>query len=77
MPFCYVCGSYYEEGREMTCSQPCHDKLVTALMAKFGKFKKIVRASTGGAFKVPTIDIIEKGVREQDLEQYPRWERDK
>ncbi len=73
MPFCYVCGSYYEAGREMTCSQPCHDELVARLVAKFGEFKKVVRQSTGEVFKVPTIDIIEHGIREQELDKYPQW----
>lgn len=74
MPFCAVCGAFYIDGRAMTCSQPCHDKLVDHLLAKFGEFKKVVRVSTGEAFKVPTRDIIEKGLREQELDQYPRWE---
>lgn len=51
-----------------------HDEEVDRLVAEFGEFKEVVRMSTGEAFKVPTRDIIEKGIREQDLDQYPRWE---
>ncbi len=71
---CTICGALYEPGREMTCSDACHDKLANRLVAQFGEFKKVVRMTTGEAFKVPTRDIIEKGVREQDLDQYPKWE---
>lgn len=73
MPICVICGNFYTDGREMTCSQPCHDELVERLIAQFGEFKKVVRMTTGEAFKVPTRDIIEGGVREQDLDLYPRW----
>lgn len=72
MPFCLICGKFYTEGREWTCSDAHHEELVNRLVAQFGEFKKIVRMATGEAFKVPTRDIIEKGIREQDLDQYPR-----
>jgi len=35
----------------------------------------VVRQSTGIAYKVPIRDIIERGIREQDLDQYPLWEK--
>jgi len=50
------------------------EELVRRLIDQFGEFKKVVRMTTGEAFKVPTRDIIEKGIREQDLDQYPKWE---
>jgi len=71
---CVICGQPYFGGRQFTCSDACHDELVNRLIAKYGEFKKVVRMSTGEAFKVPTRDIIEKGVREQELDQYPEWE---
>ena len=74
MSICVICGKFYSEVRVLTCSQACHDKLVDDLVAQFGEFKKVVRMSTGEAFKVPTRDIILKGILEQDLDQYPRWE---
>ena len=74
MPSCLVCQQLYNGGRELTCSDECQEELVRRLIAEFGEFKKVVRASTGIAYKVPTRDIIEKGVREQDLDQYPLWE---
>lgn len=58
----------------MTCSDQCHQVLVNQLVAQVGEFKKVVRQSTGIAYRVPTRDIIEGGLREQDLDRYPRWE---
>jgi len=57
----------------LTCSEQCHQELVRRLISKFDEFQKVVRRSTGIAYKVPTIDIIEKGVREQELDRYPLW----
>ncbi len=74
MPRCFICGVFYEPGREATCSDECHEKLVTLLIDRFGEFKKVVRQSTGVAYKVPTRDIIERGVSEPELDRYPRWE---
>ncbi len=75
MPKCFICHGEYESGRELTCSDECHAELVKRLIARFGEFKKVVRQSTGIAYKVPIRDIIERGIREQDLDQYPLWEK--
>lgn len=74
MPRCFVCDKTYDRGRELTCSDECHEELIRRLIAEFGEFKKVVRESTGIAYSVPTRDIIERGLREQDLDQYPLWE---
>lgn len=71
---CYICGASYEPGRDTTCSQECHDKLVNLLILKHGEFKKITRATTGESFKVPLREILENGVREEELDKYPKWE---
>ncbi len=55
----------YDESRE---------RLIQELIAGVGEFKKVVRMRTGVAYKVPARDIIEKGIREQDLDRYPLWE---
>ena len=70
---CFVCHQLYDGGRELTCSDECHEELVRRLISEFGEFKKVVRMSTGVSYKVPTRDIIERGIREQALEQYPIW----
>ena len=58
----------------MACSDACHGELVRRLIAEFGEFKKVVDQTTGTAYRVPTRDIIEKGVKWRDLDRYPRWE---
>ena len=73
MPECFICQKHYDGGRELTCSDQCHQELVRRLIADFGEFKKVVRQSTGVAYKVPTGDIIESGLREEELDRYPVW----
>lgn len=74
MPRCLICDVPYDQGREMTCSDRCHEELVKRLIAEFDEFKKVIRQSTGVAYKVPTRDIIEKVLKEEELGQYPLWE---
>ena len=57
----------------MTCSDGCHEGLVNCLIAEFGEFKKVVRQSTGVAYKVPARDIFESGINERELDRYPVW----
>ena len=74
MHICVICGKLYEQGRELTCSDACHKELAKRLISQFGEFKKVVRQRTGIAYRVPLMDIIEKGIREEDLDQYPVWD---
>jgi len=71
---CVICGDFYYPGNDVTCSKECHDKLINLLIFKHGECKKITRATTGESFKVPLRDILENGVREEELDKYPRWE---
>ena len=74
---CVACGQMPPgPTNKLTCSQECHDALVTHLEGKFGTHKIVVRQATGEEFLVPTRDIIEQGLREQDLDRYPRWVED-
>lgn len=57
----------------MTCSEECHEALVHRLELEFGMYKKVVDIETGRAHRVPTRDIIERGLRYQDLKNYPEW----
>jgi len=47
--------------------------LVDRLEREFGIYKKVVDIETGKSHRVPTRDIIEKGLRYQDLKSYPEW----
>ena len=55
----------------VTCSDECHEELVLRLELKFGTHKKVVNLETMKTHKVPVRDIIEKGLRQQDLKNYP------
>jgi hypothetical protein len=74
MSECVICGSTDDPGREQTCSEACHQQLVERLVSRFGEFKKVVRLSTGVAYRVPARDIIEGGVTERGLDRYPLWD---
>ena len=73
MANCFVCGREYKVGRELTCSDECHEELVSRLIEEYGEFKKVVRQTTGVAYKVPIRDIIEPGIKEEELDKYPLW----
>ncbi len=73
--FCWICGAPCSEFL-VTCSKECHEKLVDRLEREFGIYKKVVDGETGKVHRIPTRDIIEKGLIYQDLKNYPEW-RDK
>ena len=68
------CRSDVWPNQRLTCNLGCHEALVVHLEQEFGTYKKVVRQTTGVAFRVPTRALIEEGLREQDLDRYPRWE---
>lgn len=68
-----VCGGLYRVGRMYTCSEECHEKMVDALVEEFGESKKIIDAETGVAYKVPTREVLERGLWLEDLRKYPKW----
>ena len=77
---CEICGksfgtinTRYLLLRGVTCSPECLERLVRLSEYKYGAVKKITRLSTGESFRVPVRDIIEKGIKEQELDQYPKW----
>jgi predicted nucleic acid-binding Zn ribbon protein len=73
MNVCVVCDKNNNNYREFTCSEKCHKIFVEKLIKLFGKYKKVIDINTMIAYKVPTIDIIEKGLRHSDLPKYPLW----
>lgn len=57
----------------VTCSDECHEELVKQLEEKFGKYKKVTDEG-GKSYRVPTRDIIERGLKYEDLSNYEMWE---
>lgn len=71
------CGADVKFLGRITCSEKCHEDFVAACEDKFGKVKKIIDETMMIAYKVPTRDIIEKGIKWEDLSGYPLWDDEK
>jgi len=69
-PGCWICGAKCI-GYLVTCSDEHHEELIRRLELKFGIHKKVVNLETMKTHKVPIRDIIETGLRQQDLKHYP------
>lgn len=69
---CVACEKHVTVGR-MTCSKNCHEEFIKFCENEYGIFKKIVDSTTGISYKVPTRDIVEKGLSWKDLDKYPQW----
>ncbi len=69
---CAICGVAIPEGR-LTCSDDCHEKAVDFIEGQFGVYKKVVDAVSGNIYRVPVRDIIELGLKQTDLKNYPSW----
>ncbi|MGI0079680.1 MAG: hypothetical protein ACRECH_08650 [Nitrososphaerales archaeon] len=67
------CGADVEVRTRITDTPKCHKAFVDELVKQFGEFKKVIDQTTGIAYRVPTKDIIESGLKARDLARYPRW----
>lgn len=72
---CIVCGEPTTNNR-MTCSLDCHEKFVKFCESRFGSVKKVIDDTTNIAYKIPTRDIIEVGLKWEDLPKYPSWKEE-
>ena len=70
---CVICDKPTITGR-MTCSDSCHKRFIKFCEGQYGVIKKVVDQTTGISYKVPTKDIVEKGLKWEDLTKYPRLE---
>lgn len=70
---CVACDKHITKGR-MTCSENCHEEFVKFCEEQYGATKKVVDNTTGISYNVPTRDIVEKGLKWEDLHNYPRCE---
>lgn len=68
-----MCGRNTPEGK-VTCGQGCHEIFMNRLEAQFGKYKKVVDATTGKAYRVPLRYIVENGLKQIELPLFPEWE---
>lgn len=67
------CNADIDMRQKITCSNPCHEKFIGLIIKEYGEFKKVYD-HFGVAYRVPTKDIIERGLIESELwKHYPRW----
>lgn len=67
------CNADIEIISKLTCSEKCHIEYIRILEEKFGKVKKVTDSESRISYKVPTKDIIEKGLKWEDIKKYPLW----
>jgi len=67
---CTICGSLHNY-REHTCSDECHKLFLDRVEQEVGKEKIIVDAATGKEHVVPTKEILENGLKQENLKNYP------
>jgi len=60
--------------QNITCSQECHQIFVKKMLDEFGENKKITDETSGISYKVPTKQIIEDGITQDQLKDFPLWD---
>ncbi len=59
--------------QNITCSEECHSKFVEKMLEEFGEYKKITDDDSGLSYKVPTKQIVEEGITQDQLKNFPFW----
>lgn len=67
------CNSDVNINNKITCSDFCHNQYILKKIDEDGLFKKVVDLSSGMSHKVPTRLLIEEGLRQENLKNYPLW----
>ena len=67
------CDSDIESHQKITCGEYCHDKFIVKMIHEHGLYKKVIDQETNIAYKIPTRLIIEEGLRQENLKNYPQW----
>jgi len=60
--------------QNITCSVECHSKFVEKMLEEFGEYKKITDNVSGLTYKVPTKQIVEEGITQDQLKDFPLWD---
>ena len=67
------CNADVNIQQKITCSDLCHTKFVDFMVEESGEFKKVLDMETGKFHKVPTRLIIEEGITQSRLKEFPEW----
>jgi len=70
---CWICGAPLGGEHKVTCSDDCHEALILKFELTFGSFKRVTDLETMKVHKVPLRDIIENGLKQEDLKDYPEF----
>ncbi len=70
---CWICGATLEGEHKVTCSDDCHEELIHRFELTFGTYKRVTDLETMKVHKVPLREIIENGLRQEDLKNYPEF----
>jgi predicted nucleic acid-binding Zn ribbon protein len=71
---CIVCKEAIVHSKYMfTCSDLCHEKFVVDCENRFGVEKRVTDFETKISYRVPIRDIIDAGLKYEDLAKYPLW----
>ncbi len=70
---CLGCGNPLIADRRFvtTCSAECHETFITRMEERFGTHKRITSLETGLTHLIPTRVIVERGIRSDELTNYP------
>lgn len=71
---CAVCEAPFDpavSGWALTCSDDHHERFVRKLEDAYGAVQRVTSLHTGKTHLVPTRSIVERGLRHDDLPQYP------
>jgi len=67
------CNSDVVINNKITCSDFCHNQYILKKIDEDGLFKKVVDLDSGITYRVPTRLLIEEGLRQEDLKNFPVW----
>jgi hypothetical protein len=67
------CDADVNNHQNITCGDDCHSKFVEKMLVEFGDYKKITDESSGISYKVPTKQIVEEGITQKQLKDFPVW----
>lgn len=67
------CDADVNNHQNITCSDECHYKFIEKMLEEFGEYKKITDETSGISYKVPTRQIVEEGITQNQLKNFPVW----
>ncbi len=70
------CNSGVNVQQKITCSDLCHFRFVEYVIEEKGKYQKVIDVETGKTHRVPRRLIIEEGLTQPHLKEFPEWRKE-